>query len=167
MKNIKKNKLTIIYVLILIIIPLIGGIFYKNTNFYIGSDRYLSCKNPDELKVKLMDDLNDTPNGINFNFTGLSGTWDLIELSAKENNRITIDDNSKINSGKCYTVILDSDYNIIDKNNELDKKSNIEFDAIKNEKYFVRVVGKNASGSIDIKINNIENLDVSHRDFFK
>ncbi|MBU5227013.1 hypothetical protein KQI36_10220 [Clostridium senegalense] len=64
-------------------------------------------------------------------------------------------------------MILDSDYNIIDKNNELDKKSNIEFDAIKNEKYFVRVVGKNASGSIDIKINNIENLDVSHRDFLK
>ncbi|MBU5227012.1 hypothetical protein KQI36_10215 [Clostridium senegalense] len=84
MKNIKKNKFKIIYVLILITIPLIGGIFYKNTNLYIGSDRYLSCKNPDELKVKLMDDLNDTPNGINFNFTGLTGTWDLIELSAKK-----------------------------------------------------------------------------------
>ncbi|WP_061996251.1 hypothetical protein [Clostridium sp. ATCC 25772] len=166
MKNIKKNKLTTIYVLILIIIPLVGTIIYKNTNFYVGSDRYLSCKNAGERKVRLLEDLNNTSNGINFDFKDFTGIWDFIEVTSKEDERITIDDSSKIYKGKCYTVILDSDYNIIAKNNELDKKSTIEFDAIKNKKYFVRIVGKNANGVLDVKINGNDNVNISHRGFF-
>ncbi len=89
-----------------------------------------------------------------------------MEFTSSKGNKININDNTKINKGKFYIVILDSQYNIIAKKNESNQNGNINFTTPKDGKYLIRIVGAKASGKFDVSVNSDKNIDISHIDFF-
>lgn len=150
----------------IIAILLIGSMLYKNSSLYISSDSYLSSE---EAKKSVYSTKNekDTEDGKSFDFDRFTGKWSIIEFTSDKDNKITINNNTKINKGKFYVVVLDSDYNIIAKKDESNESGDISFTTPKSGKYIIRIVGKNASGNFNIKINAGNDIKVSHKNFFE
>lgn len=150
----------------IIAILLIGSMLYKNSSLYISSDSYLSSE---ETKKSVYSTKNekDTEDGKSFDFDKFTGKWSIIEFTSDKDNKITINDNTKISKGKFYIVVLDSDYNIIAKKDESNESGDINFTTPKSGKYIIRIVGKNASGNFNIKINANNDIKVSHKGFFE
>lgn len=162
----KRNRSISICVTFIIIILLIGSMVYKNSSVYISSDVYLSNEEETERSFGYLGSGIDTENNKSFDFDEFTGKWSLMEFTSDKNNEITINDDTKINKGKFYIVVLDSDYNIIVKKDEFKEKKDISFITPKSGKYIVRIVGKNASGNLNIKIQEINDIKFSNKEFF-
>jgi hypothetical protein len=162
----KSNKLIILCLIVVVIVSGIGIVMYKNSSSYTTSDSYLSSRNEDERTFHYNHNEKNTKDGASFDFTGFTGKWSLMEFNSDKDNKIAINDNTKINKGKFYVVVLDSNYNIVCKKNETEDKGNINFTTPKSGKYLVRIVGKDADGNFDLKISSNNNINVSHKDFF-
>jgi hypothetical protein len=150
-----------------IFIIFIGGILVYKENFpNIDSNDYLA--NKDESHRSVLSHTNDKSdkNSRSFEFKKFDGKWSLMQFTSDKGNEVNINDNTKISKGKFYIVILDSEYNIVAKKNEVNESGNIKFITPKDGKYNIRIVGANASGTFDISVNGTNNIDVSHIDFF-
>lgn len=156
MNKFKVGCLAIISCIIIIII----GICIFN---YVNPNKYLTSRksSPDFEYLGNEKYVNDNTS---FKFSGFNGTWSLITFDSIKDNKITINNNSKISEGEFYVVILDSDYKaiIIDKSN----KKKLEFTTSKNGKYIIRVAGKNAGGIFEMKINSSNPISISHHNIY-
>ncbi|MBU5483730.1 hypothetical protein KQI86_05260 [Clostridium sp. MSJ-11] len=160
-----KNKALISWSIVLLII-IVGGIFVYNNNFAgITSNSYLTSK---EENRTFLEHVNQqyTENGASFDFSGFTGKWSLIEFESSKDNKIVLEDNTKIEKGQFYIVVLDSDYKNIAMH-ESKEGENLEFTTPKDGKYLVRIVGKNASGKFDIKISSENDISITHKDFWE
>lgn len=163
----KRSRPMSICLTFIIAILLIGSMVYKNSSVYISSDGYLSREEESERTVYSMKDEVDTKDGKSFDFDKFTGKWSLMEFASDKDNKITINDDTKINKGKFYIVVLDSDYNIIAKKDESNGNGDINFTTPKSGKYIIRIVGKNASGNFNIKMNANNDINITHKDFFE
>lgn len=170
------NKLIIALILIIILIIGVGvelGVaIYKNLYFNINSSNidsnsYLTSKYDSQSSFYYKENYENTGNFENFDFKKFNGIWSLIEFTSTKNNKITIEDNTKITKGKFYLVILDSNYNIIAKKDESTEKGNINFITPKDGKYLIRIAEKDSSGTFNIKINASNTIDISRKDLFQ
>lgn len=162
--EVKKRRNSIIFLLVSIIIA--GGTaLYRSYFNNIDSDHYLSSN---VLEKSVEEHQNDKmgKNSRSFDFKKFDGQWSLIQFTSNKSNKINIVDNTKINSGKFYIVVLDSKNNIVAKKNELKDKGNISFTTPKDGKYAIKIAGSGASGNFDISVNASNNIDISHKDFF-
>lgn len=139
---------------------------YKNYFTNIDSNNYLSSKDESERSIFRHENDKSSKNTHSFDFKKFDGKWFLMEFTSSKGNKININDNTKINKGKYYIVILDSEYNIITKKDETNQKGDINFTTPKDGKYLIRIVGLNAGGKFDISVNSAKNIDISHKDFF-
>ncbi len=161
----KRNKLIIIC---LIVIIFAGGIgLYKNYSSSIDSNKYLSSTNESGRTFIYNGNDISTKDSESFDFKGFDGKWSLMQFTSNKGNNIIINDKTKISEGKFYIVVLDSDYNIIAKKNELNQKGNIKITTPKEGKYIIRIVGASASGNFNIRVSASNNIDITHKDFFK
>ncbi|MHB9944007.1 hypothetical protein CF095_01110 [Clostridium botulinum] len=160
----KRNNLIIVCLALIIIAG--SGIVYKNYFTNIDSNSYLSSKDESERSIFCHEDDKSSKNTHSFDFKRFNGKWSLMEFTSSKGNKININDNTKINKGKFYIVILDSQYNIIAKKNESNQNGNINFTTPKDGKYLIRIVGAKASGKFDVSVNSDRNIDISHIDFF-
>ncbi|MEW9097063.1 MAG: hypothetical protein AB2417_18455 [Clostridiaceae bacterium] len=160
-----KNKTLISWSIALLII-IVGGIsVYNNSSEKITSNSYLTSKEENRTFIEHSNQ-KYTKNATSFDFKGFTGKWSLIEFESNKDNKIVLEDNTKIEKGKFYIVVLDSDYKNIAMH-ESKEGENLEFTTPKDGKYLVRIVGKDASGKFDIKINANNDISVSHRDFWE
>jgi hypothetical protein len=163
----KKRRNLLIFCLIIILIVISGIQFNKKYNPNIDTDSYLSSK--DEKRTVNYCNSNDNKldkNSKKIEFEDFNGKWSLMEFKSDKDNKIIITDNTKISEGKFYVVILDLEGNIIAKKNELTETGDIIFTTPKDGKYFIRIVGDNASGKFDVSVNASNNINVSRMDFF-
>lgn len=161
----KKRRNLIVGGVILIIIA--GGILVYKKNFpNIDSNNYLASKEEEKRTFLYHGNDKSNKNSKSFDFEKFDGKWSLMQFTSNKDNEINISDNTEISKGKFYIVILDSEYNIVAKKNEVNEEGNIKFTTPKDGKYTVRIVGANASGTFDISINGTDTIDVSHIDFF-
>ncbi|RUT56220.1 hypothetical protein C1148_19325 [Clostridium botulinum] len=163
-ENEKRTKL-IISCLVFIIIAGSRSV-YKNYFANIDSNNYLSSRDESERNITSRENDDISKNTHSFDFKKFDGKWSLMEFTSNKGNKINIKDNTKINKGKFFIVILDSKYNIIAKKNETNQSGNINFTTPKDGKYLIRIVGANASGKFDVSLNSDKNIDISHIDFF-
>ncbi len=161
----KKRTKLIISCLVFIIIAGSRSV-YKNYFVNIDSNNYLSTRDESERNVYSLENDINSKNAYSFDFKKFDGKWSLMEFTSSKGNKININDNTKINKGKFYIVILDSQYNIIAKKNESNQNGNINFTTPKDGKYLIRIVGAKASGKFDVSVNSDKNIDISHIDFF-
>lgn len=157
------NKKGNIIILSLIIISVIAIFIYNNTS-NISSSRCLGGK---EEKRSFVSHTNQsyTNDSMKFDFKSFNGKWSFFELDLNEGSKIIIDDNSKIEKEKMYLVLLTSDYDIVSQK-ELNGEENLEFLCPKDQKYFLRIVGKRASGHFEVKINSDNQYKATYKDFF-
>jgi len=161
-----KKRSNLIF-LCLIVIIIAGGItLYKNHFPNIDSNNYLSSNDESERSFDHHGNDEGGENSKRFDFKKFDGKWSLMQFTSNKGNNINIKDNTKISKGKFYIVVLDSEYNIIAKKNELNQNGNINFTTPKDGKYAIRIVGANASGNFNISVNASNNIDISHIDFF-
>ncbi|MHB9926198.1 hypothetical protein [Clostridium botulinum] len=161
----KRSKLIALCLVVIIIIG--SRAVYKNYFINIDSNNYLSSKNESEKSFFYYSSSGDSDkNAESFDFKRFNAKWSLMEFTSIKGNKINIKDNTKINKGKFFIVILDSKYNIIAKKNETNQSGNINFTTPKDGKYLIRIVGLNAEGRFDISVNSAKDIDISHIDFF-
>lgn len=159
----KKGFLIIVSVLFVIV----ALYLYKNSSFYIGSDNYLSGSTESDRILDVCHDMETTKNGISLDFNGFTGKWSLFKLKPNKDSEITISTDVNIKEGLFYIVVLDSDYNLVKKIDVLeDTPELLKFDSSKNNTYFVRIIGNNAVGNFNLKVNNITNIELNYIDFF-
>lgn len=161
-----KNRKLIVCISLIIILVCIGIRAYKNSSYYIGSNGYITSKEDGQRTFVSRTNINENNNVESFKFKGFSGKWSFIEFASSNNNKITIENSSKIISGKFYIVVLDSNYNLIAKKDLTEETGNLKFTTSKSGKYIVRIIGKNANGNFNIKINSMEKINITHKDFF-
>ena len=160
----KKKKNLIILCLIVIII--VGGIaLYNNSISNIDSNNYLSSKGETGSLYSRRNE-KSTKDSRSFDFEKFDGKWSLMQFTSNKGNKININDNTKISKGKFYIVVLDSDYNIIAKKNELNQNGNINFTTPKDGKYNIRIIGASARGNFNIRVSASSNIDISHINIF-
>lgn len=166
-KKMKSRKNLLIVCLIIISNVILGIQFHKNNNINIDSNSYLSS-NEEKRNVNYCNSNNNKTdkNSKKIEFEDFNGKWSLMQFISDKDNKISITDNTKISEGKFYVVILDSEYNIIAKKNELTEKGDIIFTTPKDGKYLVRIVGDNASGKFNISVNASNKINISRMDFF-
>lgn len=164
--HMKKRKNLIAVFLILIVVLLIGITTYKKYFPNIDSNNYLSSKDESSRTVSCKEHDEDGKNSKSFNFKKFDGKWSLIKFTSNKGNKISINDSTKINKGKFYIVVLDSNYNIVAKKNESNQQGNINFTVPKDGKYSIRIVAAKASGNFNISVDASNNIDISHVDFF-
>lgn len=162
----KKRSNLIIICLIVIIIAGTGTVLYKKHFPNIDSNNYLSSNDKSEKSFGYKGNEKSGENNESFDFEKFNGKWSLMQFTSNKGNKIAIKDNTKISKGKFYIVILDSEYNIIAKKNELDDKGNLNFTTLKDGKYTIRIIGANASGNFNISISASNNIKISHIDLF-
>ncbi|WP_346939465.1 hypothetical protein [uncultured Clostridium sp.] len=162
----KKRSNLIIICLIVIIVAGAGTVLYKNHFPNIDSNNYLSSSDESEKSFYYCGNEKSDENSESFDFEKFDGKWSLMQFTSNKGNEININDNTKISKGKFYIVILDSEYNIIAKKDELKDSGNINFTTPKDGKYSVRIIGANASGNFNISISANDNITVSHIDMF-
>ncbi|ACQ53046.1 hypothetical protein [Clostridium botulinum] len=160
----KRNNLIIVCLAVIIIAG--SGIVYKNYFTNIDSNNYLSTRDESERNITGRENGIRSKNSYSFDFKKFDGKWSLMEFKSSKGNKINIKDNTKINKGKFFIAVLDSEYNIITKKDETNQKGDINFTTPKDGKYLIRIVGLNAGGKFDISVNSAKNIDISHKDFF-
>lgn len=131
----KKN--IIITVMGILIIAIIGAVIYNKAND-ITSDKYLYSRNEESTFISHTNQ-NYTDNSMSFNFKEFDGKWSFFDLSLENGADISIDDNSEIDGGQLYLLVLDKDYNIIDKK-EVNGKGKLEFSSEDGGEYLIRIV---------------------------
>ena len=159
----KKNKLIIICSLVIIFAGVIG--LYKSYSSSIDSNKYLSSSDESECSFFYHENEKITKDGQSFHFGKFDGKWSLMGFTSSKGDKIIINDKTQITKGKFYIVVLDSDYNIIAKKNELNQKGNIKFTTPKDGKYIIRIVGASAGGNFNIKVSSGHNIYITHKDF--
>ncbi|MDD3225361.1 MAG: hypothetical protein PHX70_11800 [Clostridium sp.] len=162
----KTRKNLIIFCLIILIIAGIGTALYKNYFYNIDSISYLSNRDESEKSFDYLGNEKSSSHTKSFNFKNFNGKWSLMQFSSNKNNNITINDSTKIASGKFYIVVLDSKYNIAAKKNEVKRNGNIRFTTPKAGKYIVRIIGAHASGNFNITISSTNDIKISYINFY-
>ncbi|EJO5348889.1 hypothetical protein NRP93_003027 [Clostridium botulinum] len=159
MKKMSKLKIGCLIIITCLIVILAHNLVFNN----FDSDTYLTSSKS-SVDVEYLGHEKNISDGTSFDFSGFNGIWSLITFDSTKDNKIAIDNNSKINKGKFYVILLDSDHNpiIIDKSN----KKKLEFTTPKKGKYTIRVAGKNASGTFQMKINSSSKIAISHYDIY-
>lgn len=159
MKKMSKLKIGCLIIIICLIAVIVHNFVFNN----FDSDIYLTSSKS-SVDINYLGHEKNISDGTSFDFSGFNGIWSLITFDSTKGNKITIDNNSKINKGKFYVMVLDSDHNpiIIDKSN----KKKLEFTTPKKGKYIIRIAGKNASGAFQMKINSSSKIAISHYDMF-
>lgn len=163
----RKNKLIISSILVSLIFLCSGIILYNNFNTF--SNYSLSSKDDGQKSFLNYENYKLSTDGESFDFGGFDGKWSLIEISSPKDNEITIDDMTKISKGEFCIVVLDSDLNIVantKSNSQNSSNKEVTVSTAKGGKYIVRIAGKEASGSFNIKVNSIKKINISHKDFF-
>jgi len=156
-----------IIVLFTIFIIFIGGVVVYKVKFpNIDSNDYLATKDESHKSFNSKTNDKSDKNSKSFDFEKFDGKWSLMQFTSNKGNEINISDNTKISKGKFYIVVLDSEYNIVAKKNEVNETGNIKFITQKDGKYSIRIVGANASGTFNISVSSTNNIEVSHIDFF-
>jgi len=161
----RTNKLIISWLAVIIVVIGIGIVLNKNSSSNKFSNSYLSSKSDGEKSFVCKTNDKSTNNSESFDFSRFDGKWSLMEINSPKNNKITINDNTKISKGKFYVVVLDPNYNIITKT-ESNEKTNLNFTTPKDGKYIIRIVGQKAKGNFNIKVNSTSNIVVNHKDIF-
>lgn len=158
----KSEKLIAICIIFLVL----GLSLYKNSSFYINSNMYLSSKDESDKSIYHMTNVIDSQDGKSFDFDKFTGKWSLMEAFCDKDTKIVIKDKTKINKGLFYIVVLDSNYNIVAKKNEVkeNEDEDIEINIPKSDKYFIRIIGEDAGGHLNIKVKGNDNIN--HIDFF-
>lgn len=161
MKNLFSKKVIIVLVIIVAAILALFNIF-RSKNL---SKTYLTSSNEEERSFTGHYNQKVTGDSIKFDFKIFNGKWSIFEFDSPKDNKITIEDKSKINKGKFYIVVLDSNYKdvVIKEENE---NKNLEFVTPHNGKYLIRIVGKKASGYFNIKVRSKENIKMIYKDFW-
>lgn len=158
----KTRKNLIIFCLTIVIIAVTGTALYKNYFYNIDSNSYLSSRDESEKSFDYLGNEKSSGHTKSFDFKKFNGKWSLIQFSSNKNNNITINDSTKIASGKFYIVVLDSKYNIVTKKDEIKSNGNIRFTTPKAGKYVVRIIGAHASGNFNINIISTNNIKISY-----
>lgn len=160
------NKAIIYVVIFLIIIIFIKIIISKNYNKVenINSKEYLNIK---EENVSFGEKTNEMKNkdGISFQFSNFKGEFTILEITAIENTKVEIRDESIISKGNLYIVVLDSKYNSVYIHESINK-SIFSVDLPKADKYFIRLIGKNSFGNLNLKVTPNTNITLTHKDIF-
>lgn len=161
----KRRNLIVLFIIFIIFIIFTGGV-YKDKFPNVDSNGYLA--NKDESHKSFNSKTNDksNQNSKSFDFEKFDGKWSLMQFTSNKGNEININDKTKISKGKFYIVVLDSDYNIVAKKNEVNETGDIKFITKEDEKYSIRIVGANASGTFNISVTSTNNIELSHIDFF-
>lgn len=123
-------------IVIAIIVVITGMVIYKSTVPNIDSIDYLTSKG-------------ETPS--------------IAKTSNEEGLKII--DNSKITKGTLYIVVLSSEYKAL-ATHKSNGKDSLDLTIAKSGKCFIRIVGKNAKGNLNIKINSTTDIHLSHRCIF-
>ncbi|WP_234122928.1 hypothetical protein [Clostridium hydrogenum] len=151
----------------IIIAVAVGVLIYKYHWSNIDSNAYLSSSARGEKSFEVCDSNGqDKANSQKFNFKKFDGRWSLMKFTSNKGNKVNIIDNTKIEAGKFYIVVLDSKYKIVAKKNEARDKGNIKITIPKDGEYTIRIAGEKASGKFDISVNAKKNVDISHVDFW-
>lgn len=161
----RKTKSIICWLAVIIVIIGIGIVLNRNNYSNKFSNSYLSSKSERERSFVSKTNDKTTNNSESFGFDRFDGKWSLMEFNSPKNNKITINNNTKITKGKFYVVVLDPNYNIITKT-ESNEKTNLSFTTPKDGKYVIRIVGQKASGNFDIKVNSTSNIVINHKNIF-
>jgi hypothetical protein len=159
------NKKRFLGIICTILILIAGGsiVIYNNYVVNIDSSKYLASKD-EPRSIEDTRHQNNSNNGMSLDFKKFDGKWSIMKFTSKKGDKINIKDNTKINKGKFYIVVLDSEYNIIAKKNEVKDSGDIHFVIPKDGKYSIRIAGEKASGNLNIRTN--KNIDISYVDFF-
>ncbi|OSB09896.1 hypothetical protein [Clostridium botulinum] len=151
-------------IVIAIIVVITGMVIYKSTVPNINSIDYLTSKEETPSITKLSNE-ERTKDSRKFDFYRFDGKWSLMEFESTKNNKIKIIDNSKITKGTLYIVVLSSEYKAL-ATHKSNGKDSLDLSIPKNGKYFIRIVGKNSKGNLNIKINSTTDIHLSHRSIF-
>ncbi|MCR3760881.1 hypothetical protein [Clostridium felsineum] len=157
------NSKAIVFGVIVIVVAV--GIYLSEN--IIGSqftNGYLSTKSDNKTSFVYNTNYKKTGKSESFNFGGFDGKWSLIEINAKSKDKVTLHDNTKVTKGRFCIVVLDPNYKIIGKIEEKNEESEISFKTDEKGKYIIRIVGENASGKFDIKVNSPKG-EITHKDF--
>lgn len=101
-------------------------------------------------------------NKIDCKYSGFSGIWTIWILNVKEDSDVTINYDSKVNSGDCKLVLVKPEtdiQNIVEGTGQGNKSTRLT----KGE-YRIKSVGKNAEGEINLSINENENIETTKAD---
>lgn len=153
----------IIFLLSITVIS-IGAMFICNEESNVNADSYLGCKEETRTFIDY-EDINNTNDSINLNISNFTGQWSFFDLTIKKGSSVAIKDDSNISNGKLYMVILDNNYNIVSKK-QINGQGTLNFLPEEDGKYFVRIVGKNASGNFNIEIDSNKEYDVFYKGKF-
>lgn len=160
-----KRKINSIMLLGVIVIIAVVGVVIFISNKSITSNSYLTSKKENKSFESYTNE-KYTKDSMSFDFIGFTGKWSFFKVESNKGNKITIKDNSNISKGKFYIVVLDSNYKKIAMK-EANEKKDIEFVTQEEGKYLIRIIGKEASGHFEIKINSNDNIETSYKDFLQ
>ncbi|WP_331665353.1 hypothetical protein [Anaerocolumna sp.] len=121
----KRRNLIVLFTIFIIFT---GGVLVYKVKFpNIDSNVYLSNKNESHKSFNSKTNDKSDKNSKSFDFEKFDGNWSLMQFTSNKGNEININDNTKISKGKFYIVVLDSEYNIVAKKNEVNETGNIKF----------------------------------------
>lgn len=163
----RRNKSIICWLAVIIIIVGVGVFVSKNISYNKFSNEYLTTKEDGDRSIAEHTNDVQTKSEKSFDFSRFNGKWSLIEINSDKNNKITINDNTKITKGKFYIVVLDPNYKIVGKIEPKNKKTEISFITSQKGKYVIRIVGKDSSGNFDVKISSTNDINIKHNDIFE
>lgn len=155
MNEVNKTKKLPIIILLAFIVMFLGANIYRR----IDANRLKSKKTSISCIERIKDEkLND--NNVSFSFKKLNGVWQLLLLDSKKDDEITIINNSKIDEGKFYIGVLNSENEIIAFDKE--KQDKITFVTPEEGCYLVRILAKNSSGKCDVKVDSKKGIDLNY-----
>lgn len=134
---------------------------FLGANIYsrIDANRLKSKKTSISCIERIKDEkFND--NNVSFSFKKLNGVWQLLLLESKKDDEITIINNSKIDEGKFYIGVLNSENEIIAFDKE--KQDKITFVTPEEGFYLVRILAKNSSGKCDVKVDSKKGVNLNY-----
>ncbi len=146
-----------------VIFIVIGIVFLISICIFNFKNHYTSHQGGASFDEKL-NEVN-TDNGSSFDFSNFKGNFTLMEFTTTKGSKIEISDTSIISKGTLDIVVSDSHYKDVIVHNST-KESSFDFTAPKDGMYFIRLVGKNAYGTLDLKINSDTNIDLIHKDIY-
>lgn len=164
--NMKKLNIStsIRAIIIAMILTIAGMVIYKSIVPNINSIDYLTSKEETASFTKTSNE-ERTKNSRKLDFYNFDGKWSLMEFESTKNNKIKIIDNSRITKGTLYIVVLSSEYKAL-ATHKSNGKASLDLTIPENGKYFIRIVGKNAKGNLNIKINSTTDIHLSHKSIF-
>lgn len=152
-----KKKIGLLIVLSFVIILILGceGTSYQKS-IYNDDDKIVKQGDSYTFGVRNGNTINNTAN---IKFSSFTGTDTLFTIDAKTNTTIKIDYDSKVSSGDFKIVIINPNDKII-KVIEGTQRGSVDVEILKG-KNRIKIVGKGAKGTINLKINASEEVSIN------